>query len=85
MPIRTWPQTVDIIDPELRIAVRKALNKLAGEITYDDMARLIHLQAVGRGIERLEGIEAARNLEELNLGMASLAGPNNPIKNGMPL
>ena len=72
-------QTVDIPDANLREAINEALGKaLDARITVDEMAMLQELRAVSMDIKNLAGLEAAVNLENLNLN-------NNSISNISPL
>ena len=67
-------QVVDIPDPGLRAAIAQALDKAPGEtITRAEMEALVELQAGGRGITDLRGIEFAINLTELWLSFNSLS------------
>ena len=60
---------VDITDPNLRAAIEQALGKAPGaEITVQEMATLIHLEARNANISDLTGLEAATNLTGLYLG-----------------
>ncbi len=54
-------------DPNLEAAVRDQLGILRGELTTADLATLISLDAGGRNITNLSGLEAAVNLEWLRL------------------
>ena len=74
-----FAQTVDIPDPNLRDAIRDALN-LPGDapITQAAMRRLTKLEGHDRGIANLSGLEFATNLEILELAL-------NPISNLAPL
>ncbi|MCY3837108.1 MAG: leucine-rich repeat domain-containing protein [Gammaproteobacteria bacterium] len=55
-------------DPALREAIEAALGKEAGApITRDDMASLTSLYTPGEGIVRLDGLEQATALEDLDL------------------
>jgi len=54
-------------DPNLESAIRGALGKPEGVITDSDLKKLITLDASGRGIQDLTGIERCVNLEELFL------------------
>ncbi len=58
-------ELVNIPDSGLEQAVREALEIPEGDITVSDMARLDILDAEGREIENLAGLEHAVNLEEL--------------------
>ena len=77
-----FAQTVDIPDPNLRDAVRDALN-LPGDapITQADMRRLTKLEPRFReigGITDLSGLEFATNLQHLDLN-------TNPIWDFTPI
>ena len=54
-------------DPNLEAAVRDQLGILGGELTTADLATLTSLDAGGRSITNLSGLEAAVNLEWLRL------------------
>src|ERR1041385_2117822 len=69
-PVRA--QEVSIPDPGLNAAVREALNKPAGPLTERDMLGLTFLNATGRSITNAQGLEAARNLNLLDLDSNSL-------------
>ena len=59
---------LNILDPNLLEALRKALDKTLGSrITTDDMATLTSLSARWNNIKDLKGIEFAINLTSLNL------------------
>ncbi len=65
--------SVHIPDPNLQAAIAKALGKAPrAVITTEDMETLVSLNAAGRGIRDLTGLETAIHLEELEL-------QNNPI------
>ena len=68
-------QPVNIPDSGLAGAIREALNLGAGEITAQDMERLTTLNAAHRGIASLDGLGAAHNLADLNLGYNALTEP----------
>ena len=72
-------QVVEISDPNLRKAVRAALN-LPDEIplTQQEMLRLTKLEAAERGIADLTGLEYAANIRSLRLHL-------NPIADISPL
>ena len=81
-------QVVTIPDANLRAAVREALNLAPGEvITSRAMLKLTVLDAPGRGITDLTGLEYAINLKELHLGAVWVDDEyrNNPIFNLAPL
>ena len=73
-------QTVNIPDPELQAAVRKALGKPDGEITVTDMESLTELDASHLmrdhsngeppNIKSIQGLESAKNLASLDLSGA---------------
>ena len=82
LSVAAYAQTVDIPDPNLRHAVRDALN-LPGDapITQADMRRLTKLEPRFReigGITDLSGLEFATNLQHLDLN-------TNPILDFTPL
>ena len=60
-------EEVTFPDPNLEAAIREALNKPEGPITEEDLATLTELDASGRGIIDLTGIEYCINLEWLDL------------------
>ncbi len=71
--------SVHIPDPHLRSAVEMELNKTQEDsITVAEMATLTHLEASGMGIQDLEGLQFATNLEELRLR-------DNPLSDLSPL
>ena len=72
-------QVVEILDPNLRTAIREALN-LPDQtpITQQEMLRLTYLEAADRGITDLTGLEYATNLQSLELH-------RNPIVDISPL
>jgi hypothetical protein len=63
-----WGQTpVAIADPNLEAAIRSALAKPTGELTAEDLGSLQELDAPYREISSLSGLEAATNLNFVNL------------------
>nr|WP_243894760.1 NPCBM/NEW2 domain-containing protein [Clostridium perfringens] len=60
-------EEVNIPDNELKRAIKDQLNLSRDVITRGDMNKLTNLSAVGYGIENLEGLQYAVNIEELNL------------------
>ena len=61
-------QTVDIPDPNLRAAIETTLGKASGAtITVAEMETLTFLDAIGRKIRVLKGLESAPNLRNLFL------------------
>ena len=69
-----FAQVVNILDPNMRVAIHEALKLPAGApITRDDMRRLTHLGAYNRGIVNLSGLETATNLIGLALDQNALA------------
>ena len=97
----SFAQLVEIPDPNLRRAVREALNLPAGtSIMQADMQQLTGLSASDRQISDLTGLEHAVNLTDLGLGsnnisdLTPLAGLvklkvlwlwNNPLSDLFPL
>ena len=63
----TFAQEVSIPDPGLNAAIRDALHKPVGPITQQDMLTLTNLSAGNRTISSVEGLQAARNLQILDL------------------
>ena len=64
-----FAQVVEIPDPNLRQAIREALQLPTGEpITQQEMLRLKHWKATDIGVIDLTGIEYAANSEKLDLG-----------------
>lgn len=59
--------TVKFEDPNLESAVREVVNKPSGPILNSDVDLVTHLDASGRGISSLKGIEGFSNLTQLNL------------------
>ena len=60
-------EEVNIPDNELKRAIKDQLNLSSDVITRGDMNKLTSLSAVGYGIENLEGLQYAVNIEDLNL------------------
>src|SRR5262245_32437964 len=60
-------QGVSVPDPGLNIAIRETLQKPIGQLTDQDLLSLTSLNASGRNVSSLEGLQAARNLVVLNL------------------
>ena len=62
--------SVDIVnfpDPGLEAAIRSAIGKPTGDIWNTDLVGLTHLNAIGRSISNLEGIQYCIDLTELYL------------------
>lgn len=79
IPVITQAQTVSIPDAGLRQAINETLGKTPNApITVGDMRTLMELHAVSMDIKNLAGLEAAANLEVLQLG-------NNLISDLSPL
>lgn len=79
IPLITVAQTVNVPDANLREAINEALGKAPNaQITANEMATLRELHAVSMDIKNLGGLEAAVNLERLNLN-------NNLISDLSPL
>ena len=73
-----FAQVVEIPDPNLRIAIRDALNLPNGTpITRANILRLDKLEASWAGITSLEVLEAATHLEYLDIG-------GNPLSEARP-
>ena len=60
-------EVVNIPDQYLKKAIKSKLNISSDDITIGDMYNLTELNAMGYGIEDLEGLQYAKNLETLNL------------------
>ena len=60
-------EVVNIPDEYLKEAIKSKLNISSDDITIGDMYNLTELNAMGYGIEDLEGLQYAKNLETLNL------------------
>ncbi|MBJ6360622.1 leucine-rich repeat domain-containing protein [Paenibacillus sp. GCM10012307] len=73
-PISVIGAAVTFADAGLEAAVRDALHKPSGAISTEDLQGLTQLQAAGRGIRNIAGLEYAVNLQSLNLS-------NNEISN----
>jgi len=56
-----------IQNPQIESLVRAALNKPAGNLYPHQLLRIVELDASGKRIANLDGIEALSNLEKLNL------------------
>jgi formylglycine-generating enzyme required for sulfatase activity len=63
----TLAQEVSIPDPGLNSAIREALQKPDGPFTEQDLLSLTNLNARGREVRSIDGLEAARNLLALDL------------------
>ncbi|MGL4612115.1 MAG: leucine-rich repeat domain-containing protein [Trueperaceae bacterium] len=61
-------QIISIPDPQLLEAIREKLGKPSGEISCLELVSLENLDASGRGINDLTGLEYAVNLNSLELG-----------------
>ena len=59
--------TAQFADPALEAAVREAAGRERGTLSTAELERITRLDAPGRGIELLNGIEQLANLERLNL------------------
>ena len=69
IPLTATAQTVDILDPNLRAAIERSLDKASADvITAADMATLIDFDAPNTNITDLTGLEHATNLRSLDLG-----------------
>lgn len=66
-PMCTSPdQVVSIGDTNLQDAVRESLNKPSGDLTCADMAKVTDIEANDYGIQSLDGLQYAINLDVLN-------------------
>ena len=65
-------QQVFIPDPGLNAAIREALQKTSGTLSENDLLSLTSLRACCRNITSVQGLEAARNLLDLDLNSNSL-------------
>jgi internalin A len=65
-------QVVSIPDSGLNAAIRQTLQKPTGQLTPQDLLNLTELDASGRRVSSLVGLEAARNLIVLELQSNSL-------------
>ena len=74
LPLASTAQTVSIPDPNLRLAIEKALDKAPGaSISVTEMESLTDLRAPNANITDLTGLEVATNLTRLELGAAYVA------------
>ena len=60
-------EQMDIADPNLEVAIREALARPVGSLTYADLSSLRELDAASRNIRDLSGLEYADNLRTLKL------------------
>ncbi len=74
---------VFIPDPGLEQAVKYALGKPEGEVRYDDLLNLTRLDAAGRDISCLKGLEYAANLHSIDLA-DNLIGDISPLLPYLP-
>ena len=64
-----WAQEEWMPDPNLRLAVREALELSTNSpLTKEKMQQLTYLEKQNNGIRNIQGLEFAHNLENLNLG-----------------
>src|SRR5262249_55516623 len=70
--VSSGAQEISIPDPGLNAAVRDALHKPSGILTEQDLLSLTTLSACCRNIRRLDGLDAARHLEVLDLHSNSI-------------
>ena len=75
IPLTTVAQTVSIPDANLRKVINETLGNRApnASITVEDIRALRELRAENRGIQNLEGLEAATNLEFLRISHNSIS------------
>ena len=63
-----WPSNnIEFVDKNLEEAVRLAIGKTDGDIKKEDVEGLVELDAAGKSIESIEGIEQLTSLQILNL------------------
>ena len=68
------PQSVNIPDPNIRHAIRKALGKARDAVIgIEDMARLTELEVIRKTVTNLTGLEHATNLTKLVLRNNAIA------------
>ena len=66
-PEKVEGEIVAFVDSSLEAAVREALRKVDGDLTDAELLALTRLEARGRGIAELSGIERMENLKVLDL------------------
>jgi internalin A len=71
-------QQISITDPGLDAAIRDTLQKPTGPLTEQDLLNLTDLDASGRGVSNLAGLEGAHHLTVLNLQSNQLANLSFP-------
>ncbi len=73
-PERIPGESVEIPDPNLRVAIAEALGKTLGTpITAEEMQMLTYLHVKGRDVHDLTGIETAINLREFHAADTSIS------------
>jgi Leucine-rich repeat (LRR) protein len=77
----SWAQEATITDPNLSAAILEALQKPAGPLTGQDLLKLTNLNAAGRDIRSVQGLEGAKNLVSLDLRSNVLS--NVSFRNGL--
>lgn len=75
---RDYELKPEFSDKNLESAVRSAVGKKSGDLTFGDLSGVTELSAAGKSISNLQGIQYLFNLEELDLA-------NNNINNINPL
>ncbi len=79
-------QAVEFPDAKLETAIRQAIDKPSGDISYADLAGLTELVASGRGIADLSGLERCTKLTKLDLGASDVPELySNDIRDILPL
>lgn len=78
-------EVIEFEDNKLEQAIREAIEKMEGDLLIDDVINLKELNASGRGIVSLEGIEYLQNLTNLNLGYDGATLDRNFIEDLSPL
>jgi internalin A len=71
-------QQISIADPGLETAIREALQKPIGPLSEQDLLTLFDLDASGRGVTNLAGLDGAHRLTVLNLQSNRLANLSFP-------
>ncbi len=76
---------IEFEDEYLEEAIREAIGKMEGDLFLEDVIELESLDAIGRGIVSIEGIEYLYNLKILNLAMDGQTLDANYIEDINPL
>ena len=73
-------EIITIKDKSLKDSIKKELNLLSDNITIGDMYKLTKLSVVGSWISSLEGLQYAKNLEQLDISYNEIKDLS-PLKN----